>query len=521
MSYLHDASPTWNGFNYQGKIALIAVLDKMLELALAGESIDEYSLELEWLEDFSIKKGTDYVSIHQVKNYGTNNLQSYDEAIHLLLSKILTILTVNEIRVLITERIPKELKSEIAQEVHETIKAQGFIDEDNMVLMDVDTNNLVLSDETRLKVKRPDELTERTRSCINNYRKQKENCSSLAKAYMHIAEPLNDNFDLDSIKSLDLISQLKLSAENGGDEAIGKCELFEYSDGLYNCLDTEIDVQIKTRIKDCLTQIKVITDDYKTNDQYLEKLRIQLLDIIDKHVVARHQSIRLKESNPNREISFQSFDHSLESNPDENLELDVYMLREQFETVLKLFLQEIAGESDKCMTILNLTDNIYRQYPGNEFLEFCQKIAPQSATIEINQSLLDHSGLRDSFFQFFYVASTNMEEIYVKDANTGDYGIVTTINENNFDRESRKKIVYEQIKKNRATIHLNFNIQRLIGNVGIGNGGQSCSEIISKATSSPEQNNGNKPRRSDKFTISDDFTVVDIIEEINRINEAN
>ena len=51
-----DATNSWSGYNYQGKIALFVVLKKINELISIGkvDEIEKYSIELEWLEDFSI-----------------------------------------------------------------------------------------------------------------------------------------------------------------------------------------------------------------------------------------------------------------------------------------------------------------------------------------------------------------------------------------------------------------------------------------------------------------------------------
>src|SRR5699024_738771 len=51
------------------------------------EDLSQYFLELEWYEDFSIKKNDSYVSIHQVKSYKKKDLSEYKDAIWSLLGK--------------------------------------------------------------------------------------------------------------------------------------------------------------------------------------------------------------------------------------------------------------------------------------------------------------------------------------------------------------------------------------------------------------------------------------------------
>lgn len=87
--YSTDASFSWNGYSYQGKVALFVALKKIEELNAANEDLNEYFLELEWFEDFSIKKNSEYITIHQVKTYNTSAISSYKDAIWTLLFKLL------------------------------------------------------------------------------------------------------------------------------------------------------------------------------------------------------------------------------------------------------------------------------------------------------------------------------------------------------------------------------------------------------------------------------------------------
>lgn len=83
----HSAIPSWSGYQYQGKVALNVVLDYMIRIS--HEEYDNYSLELEWYEDFCILNDGKYVSIHQVKSYKADSISEYKEAIWNLLGKTL------------------------------------------------------------------------------------------------------------------------------------------------------------------------------------------------------------------------------------------------------------------------------------------------------------------------------------------------------------------------------------------------------------------------------------------------
>ncbi|HDY7924195.1 TPA: hypothetical protein RQK49_004201 [Vibrio vulnificus] len=90
-SPLFDATATWNGFSYQGKVGLYVCLKLILDSLNRNEDIDEfcsqYSIEFEWLEDFSILKNNQYKSHHQVKHYNDGKFSSYIDAFVTILSR--------------------------------------------------------------------------------------------------------------------------------------------------------------------------------------------------------------------------------------------------------------------------------------------------------------------------------------------------------------------------------------------------------------------------------------------------
>lgn len=80
-----DAIPSWNGYEYQGQIAIIAVLEMLCKLKDEGKEsdIEEYYVAVEDIEDFSIYKETEIISTHQVKaNIGKNRINHYREALY-------------------------------------------------------------------------------------------------------------------------------------------------------------------------------------------------------------------------------------------------------------------------------------------------------------------------------------------------------------------------------------------------------------------------------------------------------
>ena len=83
--FMHDASPTWSGFLYQGQIAVYLALKEICELRDSGKEaeIGQYYIEMEKSEDIAIYYedviGKQYLSIHQVKNQRDTNLSKYKE----------------------------------------------------------------------------------------------------------------------------------------------------------------------------------------------------------------------------------------------------------------------------------------------------------------------------------------------------------------------------------------------------------------------------------------------------------
>lgn len=87
LNEIQDATPSWSGYNFQGKIALYLVLFTCNQLMKAGASTEKYSLEIEYLEDISILHDDKHISLHQVKSVNSDLLSAYQDAIWILLGK--------------------------------------------------------------------------------------------------------------------------------------------------------------------------------------------------------------------------------------------------------------------------------------------------------------------------------------------------------------------------------------------------------------------------------------------------
>lgn len=97
INYKHDATPSWSGYNHQGKVALYIAIQKINELRLNREECKLYELELDLIEDFSILLSGNYIEAHQVKTYKQKTLSKYRNSIWELLAKAKDIHTTNKV----------------------------------------------------------------------------------------------------------------------------------------------------------------------------------------------------------------------------------------------------------------------------------------------------------------------------------------------------------------------------------------------------------------------------------------
>ena len=83
-SYSHTAITTWNGFVYQGKVAIYHVLRILKQQGMPSTLV----LQLDGLEDFAIlDENGSVISMHQVKALKSTYYSAYQDAFEQLKSK--------------------------------------------------------------------------------------------------------------------------------------------------------------------------------------------------------------------------------------------------------------------------------------------------------------------------------------------------------------------------------------------------------------------------------------------------
>lgn len=131
----HNAAASWDGFNYQGHVALYVVLEMIYDLKIPYTDLAKYYFELEGIEDFAIFKNDECISIHQVKS--SSDIISYSDITHEL------------------KKIKKKLKKTNSASAffHHSVKIKDIEVElkDNMEFLDTNFTNIFLYYYKKLK----------------------------------------------------------------------------------------------------------------------------------------------------------------------------------------------------------------------------------------------------------------------------------------------------------------------------------------------------------------------------------
>lgn len=128
-----DATPSWSGYCYQGKVAILHSIKLINHLLTKGETFDQFAVEIEWVEDFAILKGEEYLSIHQVKAKRDDKAKNHRFAIMNLLSRLLQNITPKDLTPIAEEAWGNYLqkhhnaRKEFVTIVFDTLDAKGFL----------------------------------------------------------------------------------------------------------------------------------------------------------------------------------------------------------------------------------------------------------------------------------------------------------------------------------------------------------------------------------------------------------
>lgn len=268
-----DASSSWNGYMYQGKVSLLVALKKINE----SSDIEGYWLELEGLEDFSIGIEKLYESVHQVKNRQDKTIKDYREALSNIVKRIRDypsisrgyLHTKNEIKVNIwEEEIQKELLNYYPEKIQQLEK-------------------IVVDSEIRSKAY--DEVLEKWNQKTKKLNRNTKDIYKLLIEKIENENILNNKSDI-TIEVFKSACEKVLSDEKANYNfaekklAIGKIERFKYSNGnLYADSSEIIDMSIE-EIR------KYWGESAEYREEKKEIYYMKLLNLINKNITERAEN---------------------------------------------------------------------------------------------------------------------------------------------------------------------------------------------------------------------------------------
>lgn len=275
-----DATNSWSGYNYQGNIALFVVLKKLNELISMGEldEIEKYSVELEWLEDFSIlykgDAGVQYKTIHQVKAKDKHNISDYEDALVKLYYKIVNYKTIEYAYLHVCKPIDYN-----EDEWNDNVKALVL----NCSQIKALQNGINSYKSSMMKKEEIEKIYKPGRKSEINKLVKEYNGKYFANKKITV-----NNVDriLNKILS-DLQAQIETSQKDIKDENIKKIEMYSYPNSNIYCELAEINDLIKTEIINYWKNIGA--EGWKCTDQgFCEMIFLCLQGLIDKHITQRH-----------------------------------------------------------------------------------------------------------------------------------------------------------------------------------------------------------------------------------------
>lgn len=244
----YDASPSWSGFNYQGKVALFHTL-LMINAKPLGYDFKNYTLTLEKTEDFEIAESGKILSYHQVKAYQLPSYSKYSEAL-----------------------------IGIMLELHNSKGTKGFLHTWKEVNSKQGKANLTESICTDFL-----EIVREYNNCpkipgksLIEKAASKEKSIPKKASIIRIALPGRSEAEIELI--LSSIGQKK-------DDSLSRFSLYEYPDGEKCCDLEEINKKIKYELSVAFKNRGTIT-----TDQQLSNAFHFFLGKIDQHIIKRHKN---------------------------------------------------------------------------------------------------------------------------------------------------------------------------------------------------------------------------------------
>ncbi|SUB63853.1 Uncharacterised protein [Plesiomonas shigelloides] len=388
-----DASPSWSGFNYQGKVALYYAL-KQINSMPVGSDFSNHSLMLEDNEDFEIRLDGSPVSFHQVKAYNSSSYSKYSDA-------------------LLEISLELYKKTNVIGRIH-TWKSINFKANTQSLIDSIKDDIIKIIEQFENQAhKDGSSILEKAASSENNIPKQ--------------ASILRTAFKEETQEQLCVILKAIVSGENN---ALSRLNSYRYDDGNYFCELNEINSKILSEIDTYLASRNIITTLNKT-----KKTFYFFLGLMDEYITHRHQT---KQHEDKIQITFNEIINSLEiDHEDIGQEYLIIKFKEAFFSLIDEYMTDpdegyqepIDGQSCNLQEAKRFLLTLTPQQLWEHYRSFCP------------HTYLEHDN--------------NSENALATDMNGIRYVLIRILHEINFERAShnslRRKFTYSTTSLPRQT----------------------------------------------------------------------
>ena len=456
---IFDASNSWNGYNHQGKLAILFAIKQILEVYDKSFSVDEnkhlleeYFVEIEYLEDFSIGKQIngsqeEYYYVHQVKNHATDAISDYDSALLGLAYHVEKMPTLKNAYLHTTVDVDFKGK-----EVHEYIK--------ELIFMPAELSKIL----TRIENVRNDE--EQKEKLYSKKQGRPENfVSRLKKALIEEDDTqkklTESNIDL-ALNALEKITRNQILAISSlSDAQISKIDLYTYEVSKVSqrfCEVNQIETLIKDEIKRSISNIGL--SELWLNKRYIDNRYLFLLGKLDEHIIERNLNYPLYTNHKkDRKIRLNVV---LEWLICDNIETSddyfyQFKLKENFLTYSNEYCQKCKkGKCDSCLIVSAI--NKIGQMTYEEMHDFLLLTCPsnnEGLSMETIPNYLSRGNIGNPFFRGIRDIGLPFEEnkqaITYIDRDTLQYILTTLVMDEDFDDNAT---ICSDIYKNKALYEL-------------------------------------------------------------------
>jgi len=347
---LFDATSSWNGYNHQGKIALwyaIGELTNLIDPSISHASnrlkMEDYFLEIEHMEDFSIGKKVSghlqYESIHQVKDRTDTLIGAYESALLGLAKHIIDDPTISRAYLHLTSEL--QLNGQPLTSHLESMTTNPKYLTTIETNIKTNRNNPEFRDKFLvIKRGRPSDL-------------KRQLLHALSKVCPADKQLTTSNLDAAFDQLLKEVEERKQILKEITTDQISRIDLCKYSiDGSSKayCEEDQAEIILKQHIKDFY--VRVDPNSYKTSSSFVDASYLFVLGKLDQHIVDRSLNYdAYKRGQLERQISFAIIFDWLSSDEidkrDDNFYL--YHIKEQLFKKANLYCKTCRKEADHCL----------------------------------------------------------------------------------------------------------------------------------------------------------------------------